>query len=95
MKKLFLLLCLISIPCMIFITIWQSFSYEKLNREILLLEAGQENKIEQNKRAIASIAVLSSPARIAQIAKSKLGLLKIKPGSIQYITLPGTGERDG
>lgn len=95
MKKILLLLCLLSIPCLIFTNIWQSFSFEKLHQEITLLEQQQENSIESNKRAIASIAVLSSPARITKIAVTKLGLRKVDPEEILYMSLPKADERDG
>jgi len=58
---------------------WQGYRYERLKAEVALLEREQKDWLERNKRAIAGLAVLSSPRRVAELAESELGLVKPKP----------------
>jgi cell division protein FtsL len=58
---------------------WQGYRYERLKAEVAVLEREQKDWLERNKRAIAGLAVLSSPARISELAQTELGLVKPKP----------------
>jgi len=51
-----------------FLNTWQGFRYQELEREVAGLEQEQKNWLEKNKKAIAALAVLSSPERIKALA---------------------------
>jgi cell division protein FtsL len=65
--------------------VWHSFRYSSLEQQSKDLISKQEDWIESNQRLIASIAVLSSPERIEQIATEQLGLKKVEPQDILQI----------
>jgi hypothetical protein len=54
--------------------VWQGFRYQRLVDSIEQLEAEQRDWLQDNKRAVASIAVFRSPARLDAIASEQLGL---------------------
>jgi cell division protein FtsL len=77
----------LTIPLLLGITAWQSARYNQLDREVRRLEAVQETWVENNKRLIAGIAVLSSSERIEQIALHDLRLTKIQPEDVLQIRI--------
>jgi len=74
MKKAILLLLSLSIPLMLFISIHQVYRFQLLEDEIDGLRNTQIELFESNKRMIANIAILSSPKRIAKIARETFNL---------------------
>ncbi|MFP4441678.1 MAG: septum formation initiator family protein [Spirochaetia bacterium] len=67
-RKSFYSLLLI-VPVLLFLNGWQAYRYYALEKEIDELEQVQNQLFEENKKAIAAISVLNSPARIAEIAR--------------------------
>ena len=53
---------------------WQGYRYQRLLDEIDGLEVTQRQRLEENKRTIASIAVFRSPARLQELAEQELKL---------------------
>ncbi len=74
MGKLLRLLIVSSIPVFVFLNVYQTFLYQQLQQSVAVLENQEQTWLENNKRIIAGIAVLASPARIDQIAKTSLHL---------------------
>jgi len=89
MKKRYALLYFIvlSIPLLLGIVAWQSVRYTELDRDVRRLEAAQEDWVENNKKLIAGIAVLSSSGRIEQVAVRDLGLVKIAPEDVLQVRI--------
>ena len=83
----------LSIPFFLGIATWQSVRYMELNKNVGRLEAVQEDWVGHNKKLIAGIAVLSSSARIEQIAIHDLRLLKIRPEDVLQVRIEGGQER--
>ncbi|MDR2049408.1 MAG: cell division protein FtsL, partial [Treponema sp.] len=63
MKRLFFYLMALTIPLLLALVSWQSARYGDLERELGGLEKSQQEWIENNKRLIAGISLLSSPDR--------------------------------
>ena len=59
---------------LLLLNVWQSYRYEMLSRNVSLLENEQSRIVEENKRTIADITALLSPARIRRIATEELGM---------------------
>jgi len=74
MKKAIVLLLTLSVPVMLFLSIHQVYRYQQLEGEIEGLRNTQIELFESNKRMIANIAILSSPKRIAKIARESFRL---------------------
>jgi len=89
-KRFLFYVFILSIPAFLGLSAWQSSRYGDLEREIKKLEKIQEEWIENNKRLIANIAVLSSPERIERIARNELGLQKKLPEDVLQISITGT-----
>ena len=89
MKKRYALLYFIvlSIPVFLGIVAWQSVRYTELDRGVRRLEAVQEDWVENNKKLIAGIAVLSSSQRIEQVAVRDLSLVKIVPEDVLQVRI--------
>jgi len=96
MSRKFRLLLIATIPVFVFVNIYQTYSYQRLDQSVALLESRQKNWLEHNKRIIAGIAVLSSPERIDQIAKDKLDLNQkpLEP-SLRIHVPTQSGSNDG
>lgn len=94
-KRLLLYFWAISIPLFFGLNAWQAARYYRLAEEVRRLEKVQQDKIEQNKRLVAGIAVLSSSERIAKIARDELLLQKKDPSEIMQIHIGKRMNQDG
>ncbi|MFO7849244.1 MAG: cell division protein FtsL [Spirochaetia bacterium] len=79
MRKLIIGLMILSVPFSIFLSVHRVYSYQALEREVERLKDEQSDIFEQNKRMIANIAIVSSPARIEEIAEEELNLSRAAP----------------
>lgn len=82
----------LTIPIFLGVAAWQSVRYTELKRDVRHLEAVQEEWVENNKKLIAGIAVLSSSSRIEQLAVHDLGLSKIRPEDVLQVKIGEDGE---
>ena len=85
----FLYFVVLSIPLFLGIAAWQSVRYSELDRNVRRLEAVQEDWVENNRKLIAGIAVLSSESRIEQIAVHDLELSKMRPEDVLQVRIEG------
>ena len=93
MKKIFFYFMVLSIPLLLGLAARQSARYGDLERELGRLEKSQQEWIENNKRLIAGISLLSSPDRIEHIARDELGMEKKRPEEVLLIHIgSGRGE---
>lgn len=79
------------IPCMLFLYGFQAKRYSKLKLEIKALEQKQEKLIEENKKIVNEISILSSADRIEKIAVEELGMHKAQAEDIVRVEM--TGEK--
>lgn len=89
--KFFLCLIVLSIPAMLCLYAAQARKYTTLTKEIKDLEKKQEKLIEENKKLVSDIAVLSSADRIEKIAVEELGMHKAETEDIVRVEM--TGEK--
>jgi len=87
MKKTAAVLCTLLIPVLLFLLVWQSSRYTRLEHELQLFERQQIDLVTANRRLISQISVLSSPERIEQVAVTKLGMRKAIPSEILRIEI--------
>ena len=93
-RRFFLLYFIVfTIPVFLGLTAWQSVRYSKLDKGLRRLEATQEDWVESNKKLAAGIAVLSSSARIEQIAVYDLGLSKMQPEDVLQVRIEEDADR--
>jgi len=76
---------------LLFLNTWQGYRFERLKRDVQQLEAEQRDWLEQNKKLVAAVAVLSSPERIQSIAEGELGLKKLERSALVTVVVPGEG----
>ena len=78
------LLCIVAllIPGMLIVDAVQARKYTALREQVLELEEKQAEIIEENKKLITDISILSSADRIEQIAKDTLGMRKAETDEI-------------
>jgi cell division protein FtsL len=79
----------LSLPLLLGIVIWQSARYSALNDEMEILVERQEEWIDNNKRLIRDITVLSSSSRIEEFARSNLMLEKKPPEDVLQVIIGG------
>jgi len=89
--RFFICLIVLTIPLMLCLYAVQARQYSKLNSEIKDLERKQEKLIEENKKLVSDIAVLSSADRIEKIAVEELGMHKAEAEDIVRVEM--TGEK--
>lgn len=81
--------CLLAaaIPALLIAYAVQTKRYADLSREISELEAKQERLIEQNKKIVSDISLLSSTDRIEKIATEELGMHKAESEDIVRVEM--------
>lgn len=92
MFSLFIIfLCFITllIPGILCLYAFQAKKYTDLTKEIAELELKQEQLIEENKKLISDISLLSSPERIEKIATEELGMHKAENEDIIRVEMKG------
>ena len=67
MKRAALFLMICSVPALLFLNAWQVFQFQARLGEVRQLESSQRDLIDQNRRALIGIEILSSPSRIEEI----------------------------
>ena len=87
-----ILLLVLSVPLMLFLYALQAKQYTELTKEVKALELKQEKLIEENKKLVSDIAILSSPDRIEKIAVEELGMHKAEKEDIVRVDM--TGEKE-
>jgi cell division protein FtsL len=85
---------IVLIPILLFVNVFQSVRYSRLERHIAELEAEQRELIEQNKRAILAISVLTSPDRIGGLAEQELELERVDPSRLLLVDTPFDQEAE-
>ena len=81
---LFICLATVLIPVLLVFQTVQSYRYKKLRAEIKQLEL-----VEQNRKLISDISVLSSSERIEKIAEGDLGMHKAGTEDIVRVEIKG------
>lgn len=84
-------LLLVSIPLLMMLQVLQSFRYIMSSEEIADMESGQEDRLEENRRLVAGIAVFDSPERVYEVASESLGLESADPENILQVRFPEEG----
>lgn len=92
MKKIFFILILVSVPVFLMVQAVQGFRYasvlEKIDNYTLL----QEERLEENQRLLAGIAVFNAPERVFQVGKEALGLESAEPDKVLQVFLSEDDE---
>ncbi|MEL3906293.1 MAG: cell division protein FtsL [Treponema sp.] len=92
MKHFFAFILTLSIPCLLLLTVRQSWAYNALDREVRAYDNEQQRLIAENKRKISAISILSKPQRIEKIAVEELQMRKAESSEIIRISLD-TGKK--
>lgn len=87
--KIFSVLIAVSIPLVLILYALQTKKYTDLSKEISALEAKQEKLIEENKKLVSDISLLSSNTRIEKIAVEELGMHKAESDDIVRVEMMG------
>ena len=90
-KKLLLCVLAFAIPVMLYLYAIQAKRYTDLEKDLRELERKQAELIEQNKKLVSDISVLSSADRIEKIAVQDLGMHKAQAEDIVRVEM--TGEK--
>ncbi len=78
-----------AIPVVLILYGFQAKKYMDLSREVTRLEQKQEKLIEENKKLVSDISVLSSSTRIERIAVEELGMHKAESADIVRVDMKG------
>lgn len=87
-----ILLLVLSVPFMLCLYALQAKQYTNLTKEVRALELKQEKLIEENKKLVSDIAILSSADRIEKMAVEELGMHKAEKEDIIRVEM--TGEKE-
>ena len=89
MRQSLVILLALFIPLLLAAYGVQTKRYADLYNEVMALERKQEELIEQNKRLVSDISLLSGSDRIEKIASEELGMHKAESGDIVRIEMNG------
>ena len=84
------LLLAASIPALLALANFETKRYANLEKEVLDLEKKQYSLIEDNKKLVSEIGVLSSSERIEQIAISEYGMRLAESEEIVRVDVKGS-----
>jgi len=95
MRRILISLALVSIPLLMMLQVLQGYRFATASEETRVSEALQLDKLEENKRLLAGIAVYDAPERIYKVAEDSLGLSEADPENVLLVRFPedGGGER--
>ena len=84
------LICLVavSIPGLLILNAFQSRKYKELEDTVQELEEKQMRLVEQNKKLITDISLLSSSSRIESLAGGELNMKEAESEEIVRVKLP-------
>ena len=88
-QKTVIILLALMIPLLLAAYGIQTKRYSDLYKEVIALERKQEDLIEQNKRLVGDISLLSGSDRIEKIASEELGMHKAGKEDIVRIEMNG------
>ncbi len=88
MRRVLVSLALISVPLLMMLQVLQGYRFAVAIEETQVSEAQQLDKLEENKRILAGIAVYDAPERIYQVAEKSLGLREADPESVLLVRFP-------
>ena len=86
-NKMFMYVSAALIPLLFVVAAFQASRYKKLEREVLALENKQVELVEENRKLISDISVLSSSDRIETLAENELGMHKAKSNEIVRVEI--------
>lgn len=95
MKKSILAALFLSLPVLSFLTVWQGYRYQRLQKEVAAMEVQQQRYFEENKRSVMGIEYLRSPERVERLAQEELGLVSLTPDKILHVEIAAPEERQG
>ena len=89
-RIVFVCLAAISIPAMLMIDAVQARKYTDLKNQVIDLEEKQSELIEENKKLITDISLLSSADTIERLASEELGMRKAETDEIIRVEMKDT-----
>lgn len=92
MKRIIAALALVSVPALMMMQVLQSYRYAAALEEAERFEDVQEDRLEENKRLLAGIAVFSAPERVYKVGTDDLGLDEADPESVMQVRFPDDFE---
>lgn len=85
--KIFTIVCALLVPLLFALNAMQAARYMKVQSEVKALEQKQVELVEENKRLITDISLLSSGERIGKIAEEELGMRKAESEEIVRVEM--------
>ena len=85
--RIFVIVCAVLVPALFVLNANQADRYMKVQNEIKVLEQKQAALVEENKRLITDISLLSSGERIQKIAEDELGMHKAESEDIVRVEM--------
>ncbi len=85
--KIFTIVCALLVPALFALNAMQAARYMKIQNEVKALEQKQVELVEENKRLITDISLLSSGERIGKIAEEELGMRKAESEEIVRVEM--------
>ena len=92
MRRILFSLVLASIPLLMMLQVLQGYRYAVAVEEMGSMESTQLDKLEENKRILAGIAVYDAPARIYKVAEESLNLGEADAENVLQVRFPDDTE---
>lgn len=92
MKRILISLALLSVPVLMMLQVLQGYRYAVAVEKMDELEDVQQDRLEENKRILAGIAVYDAPTRIYQVAEESLGLVEADSKDVLQVIFPENSE---
>ncbi len=86
-KSILVCLMALCIPGLLVFNAMQARKYAELEQQVLDLEKRQSDLVEENKKLITDISILSRTDRIERIAEDELGMRKAETAEILRVEM--------
>lgn len=88
-KKFLYYAAILLFPILLCLNVWQSYRFQQVEEKLVQLQEQQINLLEKNKRALAALAVYSSPSRVGALVNESLDLKKMDSSDVIHVTRAG------
>ncbi len=92
MRRAVLLVLLVSVPVLLMLQVLQAYRYVLATEELGALEQLQMERLDENRRLLAGIAVFRSPERLFEVSSEALELRSAEPENVVQVRTPESAE---
>lgn len=85
MKRIVVLLIIVSVPLLLMARVFQAYRYTVMLETAEGYEVLQKQRLDENKKLLAAIAIFSAPGRVYKVGTEDLGLKPAEAENVMHV----------